>query len=452
MSVNAVNLVCEMLNEDAFFFSQHKLIYRAMYACYKHDIPVEPIIVLEELKKQSTHEAAGGIGYLITCSQFAGTSANIEQYCQIILQKAMARKMMALALDIHGKAREDKEDIETVLETAQKGFFDIGRNTGAKTSKHIREILAGDEKEGRQGYMAMVEERQAYFIEHGKPIELPGVPTGFAGVDALIQNMGNSNLIILAARPAMGKTAFALNIAENAAFKFGKTVGIFSLEMSADQLVGRIMSSQAEVNSNMIAKGMISGDQYQRLNEAAHLLAQHNILIDDQSGISIKDIRVRARRWKETHDVDLLIIDYLGLVEDSGSKIAKENQVQKIAEITRILKVMARELDIPLLCLCQLNRKSEERTATGHRPIMSDLRDSGAIEQDADVVMFLHRPEYYNPNDKPGKAECIIAKNRHGGIGSVDMRFAKDFAQFSDLPPLEQLRREAGLAYKDDEE
>lgn len=245
----------------------------------------------------------------------------------------------------------------------------------------------------------------------------------------MINGLGASNMIILAARPAMGKTALALNIAENAAFKSGIPVGIFSLEMTAEQLLHRMICSQSEIESDKIKTGAVTGAEYQRIVSSVNSMMKSTLVIDDQPGLKITDLRARARRMKESYDIQLLIVDYLQLLSGSGLSRSAENRQNEISEISRMMKTLARELNIPIICLSQLSRKVEERQ--GHRPMMSDLRESGSIEQDSDVVMFLLRREYYDPYDKPGLAELIVAKNRHGGIGSVMLAYRKELAQFA---------------------
>jgi replicative DNA helicase len=250
----------------------------------------------------------------------------------------------------------------------------------------------------------------------------------------MLNGFNNSNLMILAARPAMGKTALALNFAENICFKNKIPTGIFSLEMSAEQLVHRVICSQSEVESDKIKMGSLNGMEYQRIVETVNQVQDHVLLIDDQPGISINELRARARRMKECYNIGFLIVDYLQLLSGSGSYRVTESRQLEISEISRNMKNLARELNIPILCLSQLSRKVEERQ--GHRPMMSDLRESGSLEQDSDVIMFLLRREYYDPMDKPGLAELIVAKNRHGGIGNINLTFRKEMGQFANYTSL----------------
>jgi replicative DNA helicase len=447
-NINVVNTACCLLTEDDFYFSQHRLLFRAMLTCFKRDIPIEPHLILEELKTQKTDEAAGGIGYIITCCQFAGVGADIDHYVAICKEKSASRRLINAATKLQYQAVDAKQPIMEILEEAQAALFEVSRPLGDSKGFTAKEFTEQKSYEGGT-LLGEIERRQLYYATTGNVIKLPGVDTGFIDLDKLIENLGNTNLVILAARPAMGKTALAVNIAENVAIHQKKCVGFFTLEMSKDQLVLRLLASLSGVNSNFIQKGMLNGDELDRVRIAYEKIAQSPLLIDEQADVSIAQLRVRARRWKEAYGIELLIIDYLGLVKGTGSKISNDSQVQKIAEITRGLKITAKELNIPILCVAQLNRESEKRAISGHRPIMSDLKDSGSIEADADVVLLLHRPEYYDPHNKVGQAECIVAKNRHGGVGSVWMQFTKDLTKFGNLATLDQIRTGSGSAYKD---
>lgn len=444
-SVNSVNTSCALLKEDDFFYSQHKILFRSLFSLYKKNSPVDVFTVQEELKSMGLLESAGGVGFLVTTCQFAGTSVFIEEYIKMLLDYSLRRKLIAFSAELIAKAKDPLAVASDIMEWAQKSLFDMWSSDTAKNLKLIRDVIEGKHSDDGKTFMQIIEERQAYYLETGKSMLPLGVPTGFIDVDKTIEGMGQSNLIILAARPAMGKTAFGLNIVENIAVKQQKSVGIFSLEMSADQLVGRIISSVSEVNANEIKKGTINGKQYQDIYEAVETIKQSTILIDDSSDITIGELRIRARRMKETHNIAALVIDYLGLISLPGK--GKENKQQEVAEISRQLKLLAKELNIPVLCLAQLNRKAAERES--HRPVMSDLRDSGAIEQDADVVMFLHRDSYYNEKILPGAAECIVAKNRHGAIGSVQLTFRAEIARFGNAATKEQCEQARHLTIEE---
>lgn len=284
-------------------------------------------------------------------------------------------------------------------------------------------------------YLKALQEKQERYQQKGpEDLGITGIPSHFTDLDKMINGLTSSNLMILAARPAMGKTALALNIAENVAFKTGLPVGVFSLEMTAEQLLHRMICSQSEVASDKIRTGSLNGTEYQRIVAAVNSMMEATVIIDDQPGLKITDLRARARRMKESHNIQFLVVDYLQLITGSGLSRSQENRQNEISEISRMMKTLARELSLPILCLSQLSRKVEERT--GHRPMMSDLRESGSIEQDSDIVMFLLRREYYDPYDKPGQAELIVAKNRHGAIGNINLTYRKELAQFVNYSPL----------------
>lgn len=448
-SINALNVASSILDDADFFYSEHKLIFSILKNFYVRDLPVDVHLVAEELKRQNLLAAAGGVGYLTTIAQYAGTSAHIEEYASIVRNKALLRRMIHAAQLVETNALDDPENVLEALDGAQQAFFKIGQSIKAREGATLREVLEGVKSESKLPFLRELEQRQELYQQRGPDDPgVTGIPSHFYDLDNLLNGMGRSNLIIVAARPAMGKTAFAVNIAENVCFKSGLPVGIFSLEMSADQLVHRIICSQSEVESDKIKKGSLSGQEYQQIYECVERLKNYNMIIDDQPGITINDLRARARRMKEAYGIELLVIDYLQLLTGSSSR-SQENRQGEISEISRMLKNLARELNVPIICLSQLSRKVEERV--GHRPQMSDLRESGSIEQDADVVLFLFRREYYDPHDKPGQAECIVAKNRHGAIGSAHLAFRKEIAQFNSLSRMPGQQQEehsmGGMAY-----
>jgi replicative DNA helicase len=343
--------------------------------------------------------------------------------------------MINAAQVIEKKALEEPADVNSALDEAQQIFFQISQSANPIAGVLISEIFSGVKSESTLPYLKELQERQERFLQRGpEDTGISGIPSHLVDLDKMINGLNNSNLMILAARPAMGKTALALNIAENVCFKNHIPVGIFSLEMSAEQLVHRIICSQAEVESDKIKTGALNGVEYQRIVSCVSDMQKHVMIIDDQPGLKVTDLRARARRMKETYGIGLLIIDYLQLISGSGNSRTTENRQSEISEISRMLKNLARELNIPIICLSQLSRKVEDRQ--GHRPMMSDLRESGSIEQDSDIVMFLLRREYYDPMDKPGMAELIIAKNRHGGVGSVNLTYRKEYTQFANYTPV----------------
>lgn len=434
-SLNALNVAADALDDTDFYFTEHKIIFQTLKGAYKRDKPADIHLVAEELKRQEKLTAAGGVAYLTTVAQYAGTAAFIEEYVELVRSKSLLRRMLHAAQLIEKTALEEPDDVHLALDEAQQLFFKISQTTQATVGIPIIDLFSGIRSESGIPYLKELQERQEQYAQRG-PLDtgISGMPSHFIDLDKMINGLNRSNLMILAARPAMGKTALALNIAENVCFKNHVPVGIFSLEMSAEQLLHRIVCSQAEVESDKIKTGSLTGVEYQRIVSSVNEMQRHVMIIDDQAGLKITDLRSRARRMKEVYGIEFLIIDYLQLLSGSGTSRTLENRQNEISEISRMLKTLARELNIPILCLSQLSRKVEERQ--GHRPMMSDLRESGSIEQDADLVLFLMRREYYDANDKPGMAELIVAKNRHGGVGSIPLTFRHELAQFANYTPL----------------
>lgn len=433
-SINSLNIAADALDDTDFYYTEHKIIFQILKTAYKTDKPADVHLVCEELKRQDKLKAVGGAAYITTLAQYAGTSAYIEEYSDIIRNKSILRNMIHAAQLVEKTALEDPQDVHGALDDAQQMFYQISQSASSSAGILISEILSGVKAESSTPFLKELQERQERFLQLGpEDSGVTGMPSNFVDLDKMINGLNKSNLMILAARPAMGKTALAINIAENICFKNKAPVGIFSLEMSAEQLVHRIICSQSEVESDKIKTGNLNGNEFQRIVTSVHEMQKHVMVIDDQPGLKVTDLRARARRMKETYGIEFLVIDYLQLISGSGTR-TQENRQNEISEISRMLKNLARELSIPILCLSQLSRKVEERQ--GHRPMMSDLRESGSIEQDSDIVMFLLRREYYDPNDKPGMAELIIAKNRHGGIGIVNLTFRKELAQFANYTPI----------------
>lgn len=434
-SVNALNIGADSLEDTDFYYTEHQAIYSVLKAAYRADKPADIHLIGEELKRQGKLEQVGGISYLTTLAQYAGTSAFIEEYVDLVREKSILRRMVSAAQIIEKTALEEPSDVLAALDDAQAKFFNISQQHQTQAGITLKDVLTGLKAESKMPYLKELQERQQRFQEKGpEDLGITGIPSHFIDLDKMLNGLGRSNLMILAARPAMGKTALALNIAENICFRNKTPVGIFSLEMGASQLVHRVICSQSEVESEKILTGSLNGSEYQRIVAAVNSIQKHTMIIDDQPGLKITDLRARARRMKEAHGVGFIMIDYLQLLSGSGTNRSSENRQIEISEISRMLKNLARELNVPILCLAQLSRKVEERQ--GHRPMMSDLRESGSLEQDSDVVMFLLRREYYDPYDKPGLAELIVAKNRHGGVGSVHLAFRKELAQFANYTPI----------------
>ncbi len=433
-SVNGLNIAADSLFELDFYYTEHQTIFNVLKWAYCSDKPADIHLVSEELKRQNKLDAIGGVSYLTSLAQYAGTSAYIEEYVNIIRDKSVLRQMINASQKIEKTALDEPGDVSQALDSAQSYFFNISQANNQGVGVMVKDLLSGTKAESKMPFLKELQERQDKYLKRdpNAPVTT-GIPTHFIDLDRMLGGFNPSNLMILAARPAMGKTALLTSIAENICFRNNIPVAVFSLEMSATQLLHRMICSQAETASEKIHTGSLSGEEYQRIVGAVNKMQKHTMIIDDQPGLKITDIRARARRMKETHNIGFLVIDYLQLITGSGNLRSQENRQVEIAEISRTLKNLARELNIPILCAAQLSRKVEERQ--GHRPMMSDLRESGSLEQDADVVMFLLRREYYDPHDKPGLAEVIVAKNRHGGIGDVTMTFRKEIAQFANYTP-----------------
>jgi len=429
-SINSLNVGADSLDSLDFYYTEHQTIFDVLKTAYKNDKPADVHLVCEELKRLGKLKFVGGAAYITSLAQYAGTSAFIEEYAEVVQNKAILRRMIHTAHEIEKSAASEPSDVHSLLDDAQQKLFIISQATSPQGGLLIRDILSGVKASAKIPFLKEIQQRQEDFKLKGpEDAGITGLPTHFLDLDKMINGLGHSNFIILAARPAMGKTAFAVNIAENLCFKSGIPVGIFSLEMTAEQLLHRLICSQAEVESDKLRTGNLSGAEFQRIVAAVNSMQKSTMVIDDQPGLKITDLRARARRMKETHGIQFLVIDYLQLISGSGLSKSSENRQNEISEISRMLKNLARELNVPIVCLSQLSRKVEERP--GHRPMMSDLRESGSLEQDSDVVIFLLRREYYDPYDKPGLAEVIVAKNRHGGVGSVFLTFRKELAQFA---------------------
>ena len=435
-NVNALNIGADSLHERDFYYSEHQIIFDSLNRAYHGDKPADVHLIAQSLKDDGRLESVGGVSYLTTLAQYAGTSAYIEEYAGIVKNKSLLRQMITASQVIEKCALDEKEDVQSILDEAQAKFFQISQSANASQGVTIKDILTGVKSESGLSYLKELQERQEEFHTKGPDeLAITGISTGFTDIDRMLNGLNPANLIIVAGRPSMGKTAFAINIAENVAIQGNCSVGVFSLEMTADELLHRVICSQAEVESDKIRTGSLDGIEYQRIVSTVNGLQDTKIIIDDQPGLKITDLRARARRLKEVFDIKLLVIDYLQLLTGSKSSYNSDNRQNEIAEISRMLKNTARELNIPIICPSQLSRKVEERA--GHRPMLSDLRESGSIEQDADIVMMLFRPDYYNPQHKPGMAELIIAKNRHGKVGSVNLTFRKPYAQFRDYIPVD---------------
>ena len=411
----AVNTALEILKPEDFYKEVNQEIFKAIISLYNRNEPVDLVTLSEELRKRQTLESVGGISYLADLSISVVSAANTKYYCEIVKEKSILRRLIKSSDEIMSLAYQDNKEVNLILEKAEKDIFDITQGVHNKGFYPINEVLLRS--------FSQIEERAA------KKGELTGLTTGFTDVDLKLSGLQKSDLILLAARPSMGKTALGINIATNAAIKGGANVAIFSLEMSKEQLAQRIISSTAHVDLQKIISGNLSEDEWIQVVNSMAPLSKMNIFIDDTAGISLMEMKAKCRRMKVEKGIDLIVIDYLQLVETDSKS---ENRQQEISAISRGLKAIAKEMECPVLALSQLSRAPELRS--DHRPILSDLRESGAIEQDADVVLFLYRDDYYNEDsEKKNIGEIIIAKHRNGPTGKVELAFKKEYTKFLNL-------------------
>ncbi|KXZ40735.1 replicative DNA helicase [Alkalithermobacter thermoalcaliphilus JW-YL-7 = DSM 7308] len=412
---DAMVLVSEVIVSDDFYKDAHKEIYDAMLYLYSKSEPIDLITLTEELKRRNTLDIVGGISYITSLSTIVPTSSNVKYYVDIVKEKSILRKLIKSSQEILELGYSESENIESILEKAEKSVFSISQEKTSDNLKPINEVL-----------MDTYDMLEELYKNKGK---ITGITTGFTDLDRKTNGLQRTDLILIAARPAMGKTAFSLNVAQNAALKGNASVAIFSLEMSKEQLIQRILSAQANIELNKIKNGTLNEQEWPKLIEAMGVLSKLNIYIDDTPGITIRELRSKCRKLKIEKGLDLVLIDYLQLMEGDSKS---ESRQQEISKISRSLKILAKELDCPVIALSQLSRAPELRS--DHRPILSDLRESGAIEQDADIVMFLYRDEYYHPDsEKKNIGEVIIAKHRHGETGTVELVWFGEFQKFHNL-------------------
>jgi replicative DNA helicase len=411
----AVYIALEMLAAEDFYKDAHQIIFTTIVNLEAQGQPIDMITLTEELHRQNSMGKIGGVGYIAEVANIVPTAANVDHYAEIVVEKAILRKLIRVSTNIANRCYEEQEDTHHLLDQAERMILEIAENRNLTGLIPIKQIL-GDTLE------------KIEYLADNKG-NITGVPSFFIDLDSMTSGWQASDLIILAARPAMGKTSFGLNIAQNAALKGGTSVAIFSLEMSKEQLVQRLMSSEAMLDQHKLRTGRLLDEEWIRLTRAAQPLSTAEIYIDDTPAISILELRAKARRLKAEKGLGLIIIDYLQLMQ-VGKR--EENRQQEISEISRSLKALARELNIPVIALSQLSRAVEQ--TQDKKPSLSHLRESGALEQDADLVMFIFREDYYNPeSEKPGIAEIIIAKHRNGPTGSVELGFLKEFTKFVNI-------------------
>lgn len=410
---DAVISAIEVLKAEDFYREDNKAIYEAIFNLYNRAEPIDIITVKSELESMGKFEQVGGLEYLAELPEKVPTTANAMKYIKIVEEKSTLRNLIKTANEIIELGYNPAEEVEDIMEASEKKIFDIMQNKNQKGYTPIKDVLVES--------FTKLEEL------YNRKQHITGVPSGFVDLDYRTAGFHGSELILIAARPAMGKTAFVLNIATNAAVKANVPVAVFSLEMSKDQLVNRILCSEAMVDSNKVRTGKLEEDDWTKLAGSIGPLSESNIYIDDTPGISITEIRAKCRKLKLEKNIGMVIIDYLQLIQ--GSNKRSGSREQEISEISRSLKILAKELDVPVIALSQLSRAAEQRP--DHRPMLSDLRESGAIEQDADIVMFLYRDDYYNPDsEKKGIAEVIIAKHRGGSTGTVELLWLGSYTKF----------------------
>lgn len=416
MDRDAIVTASEMLHKDDFYYQQYGIIFEAMVELFTAGQPVDLVTLQNKLKEKDVPEEISSLGFVRELLASVPTSANIKYYATIVSENAIKRRLIRTTESIENECYAGKESLESVLNKTEKDIFAL-----------LNSRSGGDFVPIRQVVLNALEKIENASKQSGS---VTGVPTGFIDLDYRTAGLQPSDLILVAARPSMGKTAFVLNIAQNIAFKEGKSVAIFSLEMSKEQLVNRLFSLEARVDAQVLRTGNLSDADWEKLIEGAGIIGDSKLIIDDTPGISISELRSKCRKYKLEQGLDIIIIDYLQLMTGSGR--GSESRQQEISDISRSLKGLARELNVPVVALSQLSRAVEQRP--DKRPMMSDLRESGAIEQDADVIMFIYRDDYYNKDTElKGISEIIIAKQRNGPIGTVNLAWLPEYTRFANL-------------------
>ncbi len=420
---NALTTVIDILHPNVFYKEAHQKIFEAIQRLFSRSEPVDILTVTNELKSSNDLEVVGGAYYITQLTNRVASSANIEYHSRIILQKFIQRELIRISSDIIKDAYEDSTDVFELLDKAEQNLFSVSETNLRRSFDDMRSLIREAVKQ----------------IETARNQEgnISGVPSGFTNLDRVTSGWQKSDLVILAARPGMGKTAFVLSMARNMVVDFQKPIAMFSLEMSSIQLVTRLISSESQIPADKLKKGALENHEWEKLNAKISALTEASLFIDDTPALSIFELRAKCRRLKAQHDIQLAIIDYLQLMT-SHTENNKGNREQEISNISRSLKSLAKELNIPIIALSQLSRAVETRGGS-KRPLLSDLRESGAIEQDADMVLFIYRPEYYKievdeeGNPTTGMAELIIAKHRNGALKDIKLRFIDRYAKFSDM-------------------
>ncbi|QGG47059.1 replicative DNA helicase [Heliorestis convoluta] len=410
----AVNKAMELLKAEDFYKEAHQMLFTTLVTLSQRGEAVDLVTVTEALRQTGNLERVGSIPYLIELGNVVPTAANIEHYAQIVIEKSLLRQVIKAATKITQKGYEGNDEVDQLINEAEQAFLEIAQRQSYDSMVPIRDVLV-------------------HTLEHieylyNRKADVTGVATHFRELDRITSGLQPSDLVIVAARPAMGKTAFCLNIAQNAAVRNKTAVAVFSLEMSREQLVQRMLSSEALIDQQRLRNGVLSDQDWDSLTNAITPLSDAPIYIDDTAGITVMEMRAKCRRLKQEKNLGLIIIDYLQLMQ-GGTKRRSENRQQEISEISRSLKALARELSVPVVALSQLSRSVEQ--TPDKKPNLSHLRESGALEQDADMVMFIYREDYYFPDtENKGIAEIIIAKHRNGPVGTVELGFLKEFTKF----------------------
>ena len=415
MDKEAIVIAIEMLLQEDFYYQQYGLLFQSMVELYNAGEPVDLVTLQAKLKAMNVPEEISSLEFVRDLITAVPTSANVKSYAQIVKDKSVLRALIRVTEDIENKCYSGQGELEYILADTEKNIFHLLQNRGVREFVPIKEIVLN----------ALEKIEQASKTQGN----VTGIPTGFMDLDYKMSGLQNSDFILVAARPSMGKTALVLNIAQYVAFHEHLATAIFSLEMSKEQLVNRLFSLESRVDAQILRSGNLNDSDWEKLIEGADVIGKSHLIIDDTPGISISELRSKCRKYKLEHDLKLIIIDYLQLMTGSGRSDSRQ---QEISEISRSLKGLARELNVPVIALSQLSRAVEQRP--DHRPMLSDLRESGAIEQDADVVMFIYRDDYYNKDtDMKNIAEIIIAKQRNGPIGTVNLVWLPQYTKFANM-------------------
>ncbi|KYC72980.1 replicative DNA helicase [Heyndrickxia coagulans] len=406
----------EILTADDFYRNAHQKIFQVFAKLNDAGKAVDLVTVAEELSATRQLEDAGGLSYLSELAASVPTAANIAYYAGIVAEKALLRRLIRTATHIAQEGYTREDDVDELLDEAERSIMEVAQRKNAGDFKHIKDVL--------------VSTYDNIEMLHNRKGDVTGIPTGFYELDRMTAGFQRNDLIIVAARPSVGKTAFALNIAQNVGTKTGENVAIFSLEMGAEQLVMRMLCSEGNIDAQRLRTGALTDEDWRKLTMAMGSLSNSGIYIDDTPGVRVTEIRSKCRRLKQEHGLGMVVIDYLQLIQ--GSAHSRENRQQEVSEISRSLKALARELEVPVIALSQLSRSVEQRQ--DKRPMMSDIRESGSIEQDADIVAFLYREDYYEQDtENKNIIEIIIAKQRNGPVGTVQLAFVKEYNKFVNL-------------------